>query len=410
MKRQFANRVKKPKVIIVGGGFAGLACARELPSEDFAVTLIDRKNSFEFLPNIHELVSGVKKPMQVQLPLKGNLRAAGHRFVKGDVTAMDPDTRRVTLDSQKHYDADYLVIALGSRDADYGVSGVDRHSYGFKSVAQCQAIHKRLNSLSKSGGKTVIIGGGLEGIEALGEVLRRYRDKPLELTIVEAQDQLLPGGPHAVGRLIAQHCEEWQVACVMDDPVARITAKTVLLSSGRRLRSDLTVWTGGPAPPPLLAASGLAEAERWAPVDKFLNHPGYRNIFIAGDVAEPEKPISKQAYHALDMGRLIGENIQRQEKGKRLRRYRPSPKPSLLSFGDIDSVLVSDNLALAGPPLGAGKEAVFAAVMAQLDMRATRVKLDAVVGRGKQATEQLLWPTLANWRALRKQTKVRKLS
>ncbi|EAQ98248.1 NAD(P)/FAD-dependent oxidoreductase [Congregibacter litoralis] len=402
--------MKKPSVIIVGGGFAGLACARELPSKDFAVTLIDRKSSFEFLPNIHELVSGVKKPKQVQLPFRSNLRAAGHRFVQGDVVAIDPDARRVTLEAQKHYEADYLVIALGSKDADYGVSGVSQHSYGFKSVAQCQAIHKRLNALSRSGGKVVIIGGGLEGIEALGEMLRRYRDTPLKLTLVEARDQLLPGGPQAVGELIARHCEDWEVECVMADPVERITAKTVLLSSGRRLRSDLTIWTGGPAPPPLLASSGLADAECWAPVDAFLSHPGYRNVYVAGDAAEPENPISKQAYHALDMGRLIGENIQRQTKRKRLRRYKPSPKPTLLAFGDIDSVLISDKLTLAGPPLGAAKELVFATVIADLDMRPGKVRLNAVVRRGKQATEQLLWPTLSNWRALKKQTQVRKLS
>ncbi|WOJ97179.1 FAD-dependent oxidoreductase [Congregibacter brevis] len=399
----------KRRVVIVGGGFAGLACANELDCDQFAVTLIDRKTSFEFLPNIHELISGVKKPGQLRLSLRANLQARGHRFVHGTVTALDPQTRRVTVDTEKHFEADFLVIALGSADASYGVSGVAKHSYGFKSVEQCKAIQQRLKNLGRDGGRVVIIGGGLEGIEALGEVLRRYRQQSLDISLVEARPRLLPEGPQAVGELIARHSSEWNVNLVTADPVQRITPKTVQLSSGRKLRSDLTIWTGGPAPPSLLAESGLAEPKAWAPVDENLTHPGYSKVFVAGDAAELANPINKQAYHALDMGRCIAENIKRCENKKSLRRYKPSDKPTLLAFGDLDSVLISDRLTLAGPPLAAAKEAVFAAVMAQLDVRAPGVKLDAALGRGKQATEQLLWPTLSNWRALKKQTKVRKL-
>lgn len=399
----------RPKVVIVGGGFAGLACANSLDAKRFAVTLIDRKADFEFLPNIHELLSAVKKPGQLRIPLKAAMRAAGHRFIRGDVTNIDPDERRIQIGSDKQLHADYLVIALGSADADYGVSGVAKHSYGFKSVAQCQAIHRRLQSLGRDGGKVVIIGGGLEGIEALGEILRRYRQKPLQLTLVEAQGTLLPAAPSAVGRHIADYCKRWAVDCVTADPVARITAKTVKLSSGRRLPSDLTIWTGGPVPPALLADSGLAEAKRWAPVKKTLAHSSYRQVFIAGDAAELEAPLSKQAYHALDMGRCIATNIERVAQGKAMRRFKSSGKPTLLAFGDIDSVLLTDRICLAGPPLAAAKEAVFAAVMTQLDLRPPKQRLDAVVGRSKQATEQLLWPTLGNWRDLRQQTKVRKL-
>ncbi|EED32306.1 HI0933-like protein [gamma proteobacterium NOR5-3] len=402
--------MSRPKVLIVGGGFAGLACANSLDAERFAVTLVDRKADFEFLPNIHELLSGVKKPSQLRLSLRAAMRAVGHRFIRGDVTGIDPEARCVQLGTDKQLCADYLVIALGSADADYGVSGVGKHSYGFKSVAQCQAIHERLQGLSRKGGKVVIIGGGLEGVEALGEVLRRYRHKPLQLTLVEARHSLLPAAPAAVGEHLADHCREWDVSCITGDPVARITAKTVTLNSGRRLRSDLTVWTGGPVPPALLGESGLAKRNRWAAVDPTLAHSSYEHVFIAGDAAELEQPISKQAYHALDMGRCIAANIERLSKGKAPRRFKPSGKPTLLAFGDVDSVLISDRVCLAGPPLAAAKEAVFAAVMPQLDLRPARHRLESALGRSKQATQQLLWPTISNWRELRRQTKVQKLT
>lgn len=409
MSGQRKKTTRRPSVLIIGGGFAGLACANGLDAKRFAVTLIDRKANFEFLPNIHELLSGVKTPSQLQLSLRSNLKAAGHRFVRATVTGIDPDKRQVEVDTGLHFKADYLVVALGSADADFGVPGVSKHSFGFKSVAQCRAIGQSLRRVSRLGGKVVIVGGGLEGIEALGEILRRYRGKPGSLTLIEGKNALLPSGPKAAGAHIARHCAQHGVEIVIADPVARISAKTVQLRSGRRLRSDLTIWTGGPAPPALLANSGLAAPNSWAPVNAALAHTEYEQVFVAGDAAQLESAISKQAYHAIDMGRSIAGNIQRLASGKSLRRYKPAPKPTLVAFGDLDTLLLSDKLNIAGPPLAAAKEAVFAAVMAQLDLRAPREKLGAALGRGKQASEQLLWPTLKNWRELRQQAKVQKL-
>jgi NADH dehydrogenase len=402
--------VTRARVLILGGGFAGLACANALDPRTFAVTLVDRKSSFEFLPNIHELLSGVKKPAQLRLPLKSCMKAAGHRFVQGEADDVDPAAKTLMLGTRR-LSADYLVIAPGSADADYGVAGVREHTLGFKSVDQCQAIHTRLESLSKKPrARVVIVGGGLEGIEALGEILRRYRNSTLDISLVEARSALLPETPAAVGRHIARHCADWNVRVITHDAVARVTAKTVLLASGQRLRSDATIWTGGPTPPPLLAAAGLSEEKRWAPVNRRLEHRDFASVFIAGDAAGLPQAISKQAYHALDMGRCVADNIARAERGKRGRTYRPAAKPTLLAFGDLDTLLISDRLVLAGPALGAAKEAVFAAVMTQLDLRAPRDRLTAALGRGREATRQLLWPSLRNWESLRRQAQLQKLT
>jgi NADH dehydrogenase FAD-containing subunit len=403
--------LKRASVTIVGGGFAGLACANALDSRRFAVTLIDRKRHFEFLPNIHELLSGVKKPAQLRLDLNAAMQALGHDFVCAEVTALDPTARCARLGARGRRTSDYLLVAPGSADADYGVEGVKQNSLGFKSVVECQAIHRRLEALrrNKTPGQIVIIGAGLEGIEALGEILRRYRQTPLKLTLIEAQPGLLPGMPDAVGRYIEAFCEQWEVECVNGDPVTRITPKTVLLRSGRRLRSAATIWTGGPTPPPLLARAGLAEPGTWAAVTPGLEHVSFARVFIAGDAASTANPISKQAYHALDMGRCVATNIERSERGRRLRAYKPAPKPTLLAFGDLSTVIVSDQGALAGPALAAAKEAVFSGVMTQLDQRATPERLDGLLKRGRAATRELLWPALQNWTRLRRQTQLRLL-
>lgn len=408
----------RQRVLILGGGFAGLACANTLSARDFDVSLVDRKADFEFLPNIHELVSGVKKPAQLKLPLAACLRAAGHRFIRGEVRELDPANKTVTIGARRRVSADYLVIAGGSADADYGVPGVRDNSLGFKSVQQCQAIHRQLQRVTRTGSaaggkqapRIVIVGGGLEGIEALGEVLRRYRNSALDISVVEARPSLLPEMPAAVGRHIAAHCAQWNVEVITGDAVTRITPKTVLLKSGRRLPSAATIWTGGPTPPPLLTDAGLCGARQWAPVRDQLEHREFAGVYIAGDAAGLEHPISKQAYHALDMGRCVAGNIDRAARGRRGRRYKPAAKPTLLAFGDLDTVLISERLTLAGPALAAAKEAIYAAVIAQLDQRAPQDRIFAALGRGREATRQLLWPSVNNWKSLRRQAQLQRLT
>lgn len=401
--------MSRPEVLIVGGGFAGLECANALDPREFAVTLVDAQSSFEFLPNIHELISGVKRPRELRLSFAAAMKAAGHRFVRARVTGIDPERRSVRA-GRRHLAADYLVIAVGAIDADYGISGVGKYTLGFKSVDQCQAIHERLEAIAgEKRSRAVIVGGGLEGIEGLGEILRRYAGRLSSITLVEARDRLLPGTPRGVHRHLKKLIDDAGVELILEDAVARVTPHTVLLASGRRLRSDATIWTGGPAPAPLLVDTGLAQPGSWVPVRRSLEHREWKNVFVVGDAAELPSPLSKQAYHALDMGRCAARNIERRAAGRRLAGFRPSAKPTLLSFGDTDTLLITDKVALAGPALATGKEAVFTAVMTGLDRRRARTRIGAVLERGLNASRRLLWPTLRDGQRLRRSGHLRAL-
>jgi len=400
--------LKRLRVTILGAGFAGLACANALDARRFAVTLVDRRPAFEFLPNIHELVSNVKRPGDLRLPLADAMRAIDHRFLRGEVTHIDPELRRVRV-GRRSLDADFLVVALGAAEADYGVTGVREHALGFKSVDAVRHIHRRLEAVADGRDSRVsIVGGGLEGVEALGEVLRRYRGRLRLVRIVEAQEHLLPGTPEAVQRHIEALCRAHDVELCLGERVERITARGIVLGSGRR-RSDVTIWTGGPAPAPLLAESGLAEAGSWIKVRRSLEHERFPGIFVAGDAAQPPTPVSEQAYHALDMGRRVAANLERAADGKRPRAYRPSPKPTLLAFGDMDTVLITERVALAGPALAVGKEGVFTGVMAGLDRRTARQRGAAAVERGLRASQRLLWPSLRDLATLRRRAHLKLL-
>ena len=125
--------------------------------------------------------------------------------------------------------------------------------------------------------------------------------------------QLLPGNRNAL---------------VCGEAVERVTAKTVKLAGGRRLRSALTIWTGGPAPRPLLAESGLAAPGRWAAVADNLRLEGADDVFVAGDSGELPQPLARQAYHALAMGRHCAREIERAERGRAPRAARRSGRAS----------------------------------------------------------------------------------
>jgi len=400
-------RVHSPRkrVLILGGGFAGLAAALELSPDRNEVTLIDRGRWFEFLPNIHELLSGVKTPELLRLPLDRNVRRAGHTFVRDEVTSIDPDRRVVGTRRRPAMAYDALILALGGVDATRGVAGVDEHALPFKSVEQCDRIGKRLRRLAgrRKPARVVVVGGGLEGVEALGEILRLHRADGLHVTIVEARERLLPEAPAALDAHVRKLSAPYAVDFQMESPVRSIGADAVVLEDGRSLPSDLTIWTGGPAPPALLAECGLAPQGAWAPVDRTLQSRSHPDVFITGDSAELPDPLAKQASNALDMGVCAARNAERLLAGRALLPFRPSPKPTLISFGDLSCFLVAGDRALAGPSLGAAKEAVFELVMAQLDAQPWWSRLPRAAARADQAARALLWPTVSSLEALRRQ-------
>ncbi len=409
MSRRHSER---KRVLILGGGFAGLAAALELSPDRHEVTLIDRSRWFEFLPNIHELLSGVKTSELLRVPLDRNIRRAGHRFVRDTVTSIDPVERAVVTQRRSAVGYDALIVALGGVDATRGVPGVVEHAFPFKSVEQCDRIGKRLNRLAarRKPARVVIVGGGLEGVEALGEILRRHRGSGLHVTLVEARERLLPEAPAALDSHVRELCAPYEVDFRLDAAVRSIEPQAVVLAAGRSLPSDLTIWTGGPAPPALLAESGLAPRGAWAPVDVTLQSKGHPEIFVTGDAADLPTPLSKQGYHALDMGACAARNAERLLADRPLTPFRPSAKPTLISFGDLSCFLLVGKRALAGPSLGAAKEAVFELVMAQLDAQPWWRRLPRAAQRADRAARTLLWPTVSSLEALRRQARISILS
>jgi NADH dehydrogenase FAD-containing subunit len=393
----------RPRIVIVGGNFAGLSAAQHLGREH-AVTVIDRSAAFEWLPNIHELLSGVKRPTTLRLSRARLVASTGHRFVRATVAAIDPSAAKVITADGRQIGFDACIVAMGGVNDTFGVPGAERYAMPFKSVDQCEAIGRALARLARRSGalSVVIVGGGLEGVEALGEVLRRYRHRSrLTIRVIEGAATLLPGTPVALDAAVRARCAPYDVRFHTSTLVTKVTRSRIHLSSGESVHSDLTIWTGGATAPALLHASGLAETpKQWAPVTEALRSQQFLNVFVIGDAAALPRPIGKQAYHAMQMGACAADNVVRALAGRALHPFTPSAKPRLISLGDLDTFFVSGDTVIAAPALAALKEAVFQTTMAQLDPPLGADALWGARARLATAGEQLARPALTSLEAI----------
>lgn len=397
------------RIVIVGANFAGLRCAQQLSSRH-GVTVLDTRRWFEWLPNIHELLSGVKRPRSLRLPMARLVTRAGHRFVRATVATIDARSRVVTTTAGKRLPFDVCVVAVGGVNDTFGVPGADRYAMPFKSVDDCAAIGERLRTLVRRQRRAsvVVVGGGLEGIEALGEILRRFRDhRSLQIHLVEAASRLLPGTPAELDRLVRRLCAPFAVQIIAGTSVRKVGPRSVWLSGGKRLAADLIVWTGGATAAPLLHASQLAVGpKRWAPVRATLQSRAFDHVFVVGDAAALPHPLGKQAYYAMQMGEHAAANIERLVAGQRLKAFVPAAKPMLIAFGDLTTILVAGKTVVATPALAALKEAVFQLTMAKFDPPTSGVAIAALTQRIGNAVTSLAQPAVSDWQTLSRLARV----
>ncbi|MDJ0917024.1 MAG: FAD-dependent oxidoreductase [Woeseiaceae bacterium] len=388
----------RPRVVIVGGNFAGLVAASRL-SADHDVTVVDARTDFEWTPNIHEILSGVKSRRDVVLSRAECVERYGHTFLHDKVTRIDPDSEHVLTEGGLVLPYDACLIAAGSQRQTSGVEGADKHALNLRLVDDAVKIGKRLDQLARRDKRpsVVIVGGGVSGVEAAGEILRRRgQGDEFNIHIVEMESRILGQLPRGLSRDAVARMEAHPVSLHTEETVEKVTSRSVTLSSGKKLPADLCIWSAGMTLPDFLVDAGLADDDdAWLPVDDMLRSSYDGNIFIAGDCAELPEPIRKQAYNAMNMGEVAGDNVARLLAGRSLRRFRPSPMPMLVSFGDITTWLIAGDFVAASPVLATGKEAVYQATMARLASPKQPLKYSSdIIGRASLATHKLLLPQL----------------
>jgi NADH dehydrogenase len=325
-------------IVIVGGGFAGLNCARELASTpDVHITLIDKNNYQQFQPLLYQVATGILAPGNAAFSLRSIFREHSNVDIKmAAVVSGDLSTKTIATEDGKTYRGDFLVLATGAKVNFFNTPGAEKNAYPLYSLRDAELLRSRILMLLESADREparldsgalnfVVVGAGPTGTETagaladlFGRVLKgSYRDLDLSRARVILVD-LVPKTLNAFSEgsqvYASQTLKERGVELILGVAVKEVHADFVLLSDGRKIPSFTTIWAGGLQASPLSSALGVKTGRGGRiDVEADLSIRGFPGIYALGDFAnaqgEDGKPLPQLASVAQQAGRYCAKAI-----------------------------------------------------------------------------------------------------
>jgi NADH dehydrogenase len=339
------------RVVVLGGGFGGLAVVRELerllPADaNVEITVVNRDNYFLFTPMLHEVAASDLDITTIVNPIRKLVRRAS--IFTGTVDRIDAEARTVTVSHAGGAHAhtlryDHLVIAVGAVTNFFGVPGLAERAVTMKSLGDAIELRNRLiQHLEEADFECnadvrgplltcVVAGGGFAGVETVAAVndflraaLRFYPNltaADLRVMVVHPGGHLLPELGEELGRYTAERLRARGVDVALDTRVAGLDGDVVLLSDGQRVDARTIVWTAGNSANPVLRGLPCATDRGRVVVDAFLQVPGLPGVWALGDCAAiPDAATGgtfpPTAQHALREGRCVARNIVAELRGE----------------------------------------------------------------------------------------------
>ncbi len=337
-----------PRVVIVGAGFGGLACAAALRQARVSVTLIDRRNYHLFQPLLYQVATAGLSPGDIATPVRGLFRDYFNiRVLLAEVTGVDTEGQEIVLGGQR-VPYDYLVLATGASHSYFGRDEWAPYAPGLKQVEDATEVRRRLLLAFERAEGTedpeerqslltfLIVGGGPTGVElagAIGELarfgmekeFRRFDPAAARVILIQAGPCILPTFPEALSEAAKRSLEKLGVEVLANSRVGQIDAEGVMVN-GQRIASRTVFWAAGVVASP--AARWLqAEADRAGrlKVGPDLSVPGLAHVFAIGDTALAEawngRPVPGLAPAAKQGGGYVARVIEARIAG----RTPPSP-------------------------------------------------------------------------------------
>lgn len=374
------GKSRTPRVVIVGGGFGGLAAAKALRKTPTRNILIDRTNHHLFQPLLYQVATSVLSPSQISSPIRGILRNQKNTTViMGEVTGVDKEKRCVFVNSpdREHVpvDYEYLILATGVRHSYFGHNEFEKFAPGLKSLGDAVAIrNKVLAAFEQAEAEEdpklhrdlltfVLVGAGPTGVEmaaalavlvrtTLRSDFRRIDPTKARIVLIDAAPKVLGTFAPDLSGAAEKHLQKLGVEVRLGHAVDKIDGEGVIVA-GERIASKTVIWTAGVAPSPAGKWLGV-ETDRAGRVrvQTDLSVTGHPEIFVIGDTASLDqdgRPLPGVAQVAMQQGRYAGKLISRRVVGKNgLKPFRYFDKGNMAVVGKGYAILQSGKVRLHG--------------------------------------------------------------
>ncbi len=358
-----------PRILILGGGFAGLATARKLerlfaPGEA-EITLVSRENFSLFTPMLPEIGSGNLETRHVVTPVRAQLRRT--TFVLADVRTIDLEAKSVTVEqtimgTTLTLGYDQLVICLGSVTSTFGLPGIAERSIPYKTLEDADRVRNHVVAMLELADATtdpierkryltfVFVGGGFTGVEAAGEMAdffhstaRYYPNidqRDISVVLVEGGKKLLPDLQAGMGEYSAKALERRGVRVMTESMVAGADNVGLQIKGGETIPTSTIVWSAGVKPSPVVSGLAIGTGRGGSiVVAADLSVPNYPGVWAIGDCAavpdpdEPGKMYPATAQHAIREGPVLANNIVAHQRGMPTRTFRYRAVGMMASLG-----------------------------------------------------------------------------
>jgi len=368
-------RMSEPHVVVVGAGFGGLNAVRALRGAPVHVTLIDRRNHHLFQPLLYQVATAALSPADIAYPVRSILRAQKNATVLlAEVVSVDRSAREVVL-SDGRLGFDYLVLANGVRHAYFGHDAWETSAPGLKSLEDALEIRRRILLAFERAEREldvarrralltfVIVGGGPTGVELAGAIaeisrhvlVRDFRSidpREANVQVLEAGPRILPTFPPDLAAKANLALERLGVQVRTGCPVSDVRGDSVE-AGGSDIPATTILWAAGVRASPLPSSLGVAQdnAGRLL-VEPDLSIPGDRRIFAIGDLAaflhQTGMPLPGVAPVAIQQGRHVAENVERDLAGRPRKQFRYRDRGSLAVIGRAQAVADFGRLRFGG--------------------------------------------------------------
>lgn len=380
---QSLTRPARPRVVIVGAGFGGLAAARMLAKAPVDVLLINRTNYHGFWPLLYQVATAGLEPESIAYPVRAILRRYRNAsFLLAEVTGVD-FARRLVHTNTGPVSYDYLILAAGSTTNFFGNERIARYTMGMKDLNEAQRLRNHVllcceHAAAESDPNRraalltfAVVGGGPTGVELAGaftELIRHVirHDYPMldvqqaRVVLIEATGHILTSFPESLQRAALQRLQRMGVEVRLNAPVADADPHGLNFRDGSRLDAETIVWAAGVRGALLADALGvtLGRGARVV-VTPELTLPDDQRVFVIGDMAYLEGYRPGVAYPmvapvAIQMGEQAARNIVAQINDQPMQPFRYVDKGQMATIGRSAAVLDAFGIRLSGWPAWAG--------------------------------------------------------